>query len=481
MQNLPHVYAVNQELEEKVENLKKESQSWKAAFSKEEGKIDKIKKERDFHRMHHKRLGQEKNKLTEDIKTLRTRQAQTATQIEEMAKQLEACKREKTVWLLEKDKLLKKISELSDSEATSKLETTVSSKRLEVPATNGSHRQPDLSRSIEKTVSVASTMSNGERKMSIPAGSRYNPWSEKVVVPSQKISQYRCVRKTPAHNSSITCLALHPTKNIAVSASDDKTWKMWVVNDGQLIMSGEGHKDWVSDIDFHPEGTHLVSASGDSTLKLWDFSQGMCSHTFTDHKQPVWGCAFHDSGDFVVSASMDKTCKVFDLVSQKCKQTMRGHVDSVNHVTFQPYTNVVSTASGDKTISLWDIRTGLPIQTFYGHKNSCNHTKFNNKGDSLVSTDASGVVKMWDIRMVTERVSIQLPAAANKATFDHSGNFLAIPCDDSLIHIFNIQQGEHTVVLKDHEGAVHTVLFGSPNADELVLSGGSDGQIHYWQ
>lgn len=37
-------------------------------------------------------------------------------------------------------------------------------------------------------------------------------------------------------------MALHPTKPILVTASDDKTWKMWHMPEGDLIMCGEGHK-----------------------------------------------------------------------------------------------------------------------------------------------------------------------------------------------------------------------------------------------
>ncbi len=39
---------------------------------------------------------------------------------------------------------------------------------------------------------------------------------------------------------------------IAVTTSDDKSWKMWTIPDGQMIMRGDGHTDWVSGCDFHP-------------------------------------------------------------------------------------------------------------------------------------------------------------------------------------------------------------------------------------
>lgn len=67
---------------------------------------------------------------------------------------------------------------------------------------------------------------------------------------------------------SVAALALHPTKPILVTASDDKTWKMWHLPGGDLVMCGEGHKDWVAGVDFHPSGTSLASGSGDATVKV---------------------------------------------------------------------------------------------------------------------------------------------------------------------------------------------------------------------
>ena len=78
-------------------------------------------------------------------------------------------------------------------------------------------------------------------------------------------------------------LALHPTKPILVTASDDKTWKMWHLPAGDLIMCGEGHKDWVAGVDFHPAGTCLVSG----TVGGRGGCSGACLVPGTDRKSVV--------------------------------------------------------------------------------------------------------------------------------------------------------------------------------------------------
>lgn len=67
---------------------------------------------------------------------------------------------------------------------------------------------------------------------------------------------------------------------------------------GDLLISGEGHLDWLSAIEFHPEGNQLASTSGDGSVKLWDFNKASCVSTFTEHQQPgsvsVWSCTCHE-------------------------------------------------------------------------------------------------------------------------------------------------------------------------------------------
>ena len=46
--------------------------------------------------------------------------------------------------------------------------------------------------------------------------------------------------------------------------------------DGENILSGEGHKDWIAGVDFHPGGSHLVTGSGDKTVKIWNFIESCC-------------------------------------------------------------------------------------------------------------------------------------------------------------------------------------------------------------
>jgi regulator of replication initiation timing len=70
---------------------------------------DKVKKERDFHRMHHKRISQEKAKIQQDFKALEQKLAKCIPQLEEAKRIAEQAKKEKLLLQMENSKLTKKV------------------------------------------------------------------------------------------------------------------------------------------------------------------------------------------------------------------------------------------------------------------------------------------------------------------------------------------------------------------------------------
>lgn len=391
---------------------------------------EKLKRERDYHRMHHSRVLQEKEILIRDLKRLKKHYETFEPTLMAMKAKYEVAMKDKMMMRLERDRCKVKSDAL---EAQMKSWEQAAGNSLD-------SKEPEIKPKSDKELSTSkklSKTSHGSSKDSVIPPSneiRDNPYAHTTFEPV--LAHEFQLRKTfKGHRQAISAMCLHPKKSILCTVSDDQTWKMWSIPKGDLIMSGEGHRDWISSCEFHPSGSLLATASGDGTVKLWDFMKAVCSYTFAEHTQAVWDVAFHEQGDFLVSASMDHTSKLWDLNSQRCRQTFRGHVDSVNSVCFQPFTNNICTASGDKTVSLWDMRSGLCVQTFYGHQNAVTDASFNLNGDTIISADADGVVKMWDVRLVGEKANFRSMGnqAVNEAKIDRSGLIAALASDDGTI------------------------------------------------
>ncbi|XP_072020813.1 sperm-associated antigen 16 protein-like [Amphiura filiformis] len=499
VKTVPDIYTRNQQLDSQVKQLRSEVGKFKNAANKAKDTYVKLRKERDFHRMHHKRVVQEKNKLIEDIKRLKTHYASYEPTLTQLKQKYELAMKEKMLNKLERDRAVNQVAGLQAtlhnlksgvSDGTS-FDMTREERRAMFASGHGptqyrvketrdtmTRPRPLDSTSLDVTAQVLPRHPDDSE---FPEDSGTNPLLGSIKGPSAHLTRtggFRLTHTIQAHTLAVSGIVLHPKKQILATVSDDHSWKMWAIPGGDIIMTGEGHTDWVADCDFHPSGAQLVTASGDATVKIWDFSKAECVHTFTEHQHAVWGCTWHTGGEFVASCSMDNTAKIWDLNSLRCRSTLRGHADSVNSISFLPFSNTLLTSSADKTISLWDARTGLCGQTFYGHVHSVNHATFSLRGDTVASCDSYGVIKLWDTRTCAPMVSIDSgPHPANRLAFDSAGSVLAIASNDGTIKMYEIASGQISTLV-GHEEAVHSVTFDKTG--DFLVSGGADSTVRIW-
>lgn len=459
---VPDIYSWSQGLGDELTLLRQELDGARHIAGKAKENWDKFRKERDFHRMHHRRVVQEKNRLIIDLKRLKKHYEQYEPTLTELRHKYEVAMKEKMLMRLERDRFMSRAESLDKQLKQLQFDSKEETGGGKDATDNEAHKRSQA------------------RELLWPAEDRHNP-HQGMSYEAVKAGDYKKHFSFKAHIGAVSKIAFHPKIPVIATASDDHTWKLWQMPTGEHVLTGEGHTDWVSGIAFHPRGSLVATTSGDFTTKIWDVSKEKCKHTFKDHTQAVWSCAFHDLGDFVVTASMDQTAKAYDLQGMKCRQTFRGHVDSVNHITFQPYSNMVLTASGDKTVSLWDLRTGLCVQTFYGHQNACNQAVFNSAGNNIVSCDADGMVKLWDVRVVSEFLQIDTGShPANAAAFDKSGKILMIASGDATIKAFDLNEKACIATLPGHEDSVQDIAF-QPSNNSYLLSCSSDSTVAVWQ
>ncbi|POI22314.1 hypothetical protein CIB84_013939, partial [Bambusicola thoracicus] len=109
---VPTVYTCNQQLKAENMRLREDLDSYKRAANKAKEAFLKMQKERDFHRMHHKRVVQEKNRLICDIKRLKAHYASYEPVLKQLTEKYQSALRQKMLTSLERDRAVGQVTGL---------------------------------------------------------------------------------------------------------------------------------------------------------------------------------------------------------------------------------------------------------------------------------------------------------------------------------------------------------------------------------
>ncbi len=136
---------------------------------------------------------------------------------------------------------------------------------------------------------------------------------------------------------------------IIVSASDDKTVRLWDRNGNQLAVC-RGHEDGVTCVCVTKDG-RIVSGSKDKTVRVWD-RQGNQLAVYNGHTEGVNSVNILKDTT-IVSSSYDKTLHFCDLQGQNGSCLGNGHENNIRTGTVLHDNNIV-TAAYDNTVRLWN-------------------------------------------------------------------------------------------------------------------------------
>ncbi|KAI1262415.1 WD domain-containing protein [Xylariaceae sp. FL1019] len=218
-------------------------------------------------------------------------------------------------------------------------------------------------------------------------------------------NNYTNIRTLPGHDHSVSAVRFIPSgtadaptsSNLLVSASRDKTLRVWDVTTGYCIRTLRGHADWVRTVDPSVDGRFLLSAGTDQTARLWDISvtNPETKLTLVGHEHVVECCVLaptaayghlatlagqkkpppaSSSAEFMATGSRDKTIRLWDARGN-CIKTLVGHDNWVRALVFHPGGKYLLSVADDKTLRCWDLtQEGKCVKTLadtHGHFISC--------------------------------------------------------------------------------------------------------------
>lgn len=174
---------------------------------------------------------------------------------------------------------------------------------------------------------------------------------------------------------------------------------------GPLIRTLQGHTDSINAVTVMADGSRVISASTDKTLKVWDLETGQELQTLKGHTNLVRAVVVMPDRSRAISASHDKTLKVWDMETGEELQTLQGHADSVYAVVVMHDGRRAISASVDQMLKVWDMKTGEHLQTLKGHKDLVRAVMVMLDGRRMISVSSDKTLKIWDMERMEELVS----------------------------------------------------------------------------
>lgn len=220
------------------------------------------------------------------------------------------------------------------------------------------------------------------------------------------------------HNDMIISLDKSKDGTLVVTASKDKTARLWKID-----LANEEHKERFKSAGVcigHTESvgavalsrksnTFMITGSQDRTIKYWNLRdldledpdedyKPKSLYTHQAHEKDINTICVAPNDKFFATGSQDKTAKLWNVDSGELVGTMKGHKRGVWCAQFSPVDQVLATSSGDKTIKIWSLKDFTCLKTFEGHTNSVLRVDFLTAGMQLVSAASDGLVKVWTIK-----------------------------------------------------------------------------------
>lgn len=186
----------------------------------------------------------------------------------------------------------------------------------------------------------------------------------------------RAVFTRKAHDKDINAVSVDDAGRLFASASQDKTVKIWSVEEGEVQGILRGHKRGVWSVQFSPANLPtiqgddgpaagkgvVITGSGDKSVKLWSLRDYSCIRTFEGHANSVLKVAWLQipTGDdatkravLFASAGGDGLVKVWNANSGEAECTLDNHEDRVWALAVEAKSNTIVSGAGDSKITFW--------------------------------------------------------------------------------------------------------------------------------
>ena len=259
---------------------------------------------------------------------------------------------------------------------------------------------------------------------------------------------------------------------ILVSGDETGTIQIFDVNSRAILKTWKVHKQPVWCTKFSPhEPTALMSASDDRTVRLWDLPSQESTCSFVGHQDYVRSGAFMpgQASSLLVSGSYDQTVKLWDPRTPANAVMTFKHAAPIESVLPMPSGTTILAAS-DNQISVLDLVAARPLQMLKNHQKTVTSLCLASNNSRLVSGALDGHLKVfettaWNVVAGSKYPSPILSLAVVGFGVAREDRNLAVGMQSGILSIKTRLSGQQKVKERERQKEMQALIDG--NADEL--------------
>lgn len=339
------------------------------------------------------------------------------------------------------------------------------------------------------------------------------------------------------HEDGVTQAAFNGTGDRIVTASYDKTARIWDVSTGRENAVLKGHQGPVERAGFSPDGRRIITAARDGTARIWDVDTGAQLFVL----QPVGGyptAVFDPSGERVLTAGEDSQASLWDARTATKLLSVNTFADSLD--SFSPDGRSFATSRGRRVLlwnatdgalihelnvgtypskltfspdgsrllvgswgtisygnfpALWDPSNGSEIARLAGHTSDTelHGATFSHDGRRIATVSLDGSARIWDEKSGTLRKVLgqEIPnlRLSNigpddrdqemNSAFSPDDRLLATASMDGIIRIWDVGRGLLLTTITGHSALIEHLEF-DPIDSNILLTASHDGTARLW-
>mmetsp|Transcript_2394 Transcript_2394/g.4480 ORF Transcript_2394/g.4480 Transcript_2394/m.4480 type:complete len:481 (+) Transcript_2394:283-1725(+) len=243
------------------------------------------------------------------------------------------------------------------------------------------------------------------------------------------------------------------------------------------------HLGWVRSLAFDPTNDMFASGSADRTIKIWDLAKASVGAsdalklTLTGHISPVRGLAFSSRHPYLFSAGEDKMVKCWDLETNQVIRHYHGHLSGVFCLKLHPTLDLLVTGGRDAVARVWDIRTKTQVHVLAGHDNTVASLLTRSTDPQVVTGSHDTTIKLWDLAAGKCMTTLTHHQKSIRAMVEPSFENTFVSGAADCLKYWQAKDGRFLKSYTGHKAVVNAMAV---NEDGVLVSGGDDGSMHFW-